>query len=394
MTIAASPPASWAEGEATVSATESQRARRFVLFAGLFFLVGVLGIMGFSVAINCWGNFGPVGYLDVRSYNDRLVKVAHLDALPPDERPEFLVIGSSNVRAIRSADIEHLAGMRGFNFYFTSFTAEDAICLLTHCLEDLNYRPERLLVGLETWTFWPPDHQARIVPEYRRRLYNVPALYRHHPDGGWAEVVWSKITDCFSREQLQTSWRMWRDSHITRRAWGPLHQTPFLLMDGSFDPFSSNRRFLAGRMYPLDDAREFDITGALRETVRTDTTHKLRHRSFYDWQGLSPRRIELFEQFLALCQRERITTTLLINPIHPVMRDILHAHTPHRANMAELRSYVRQWKQRYEVIDLVFDASDLASFSGDPDTFSDGTHCGPKNSKRLWEQIVKAMPVP
>ena len=365
-------------------------AQRFVSVAIGTYLAGLSGLIAFSVWVNSSGRFGPTGYLDIAQYNDRLVKASYMDNLPPAERPTTLVLGSSNLMTIRARDIEALTGRRAFNCYVTGAQAEDHLCLVRHFVFDLDYRPELLIVGLETWTFQPPDDNAMFagVPS---RLVGVPQMIRHHPDAGRIRRLWANAVDSVSREQLTRSWGLLMDDRVRRKAWGPLADSPIIELDGSFHYAPGRSHRFGGRLFQLDDDGEFGITREIQRLLDLGEVARLKHFSFFDWRGLWPRRVEYFEQFLDLCQREGIGVVLVANPVHPLMWDVLTGNTPHRENHTALLRKIAEWSKRYTVVRATFDATDIASFGGEPDNFYDGTHCAPKNARRLVERIVKAM---
>gem|GEM_PF-5806191 len=375
-------------GSARAGAIPRCPARRFLLISGSVYLAGLAVVVAFSVFVNCWGSFGKTGFLDIRQYNDRMVKVDYLDRLSPSLRPEILLLGSSNLMGIRARDLQRRTGKRVFNAYMSGAMAEDHLCMIRHLLLDLHHHPEALIVGLETWTFHPPGDRAGIIPSLRRPLANVPQLVRHHPDCWFVPLYWSKLVECFSPDQLAASWRVLTDPNVVRQPWAPLEKSTVLQPDGALVPKPNTDISFAGTMHRLDEHGEFDVTAAIQETIDQGKTDKLKQFPQFDFDGLWQHRIELFEQFLSTCESNDVRVVLVVNPIHPALMTLLDSKTPHLKNQRQLLQLTRRWEKKYSVVVGTFDASDISSFGGDPDGFFDETHCGTRNSKRLLAHIA------
>ena len=95
-------------------AADHGRARRFLVAFAVTWTLSLVAMVAFSVYANPWSNFGPVGVHNRQ--NARWVKTQHIDALPPAERPQAYVLGSSSVMRFTGASIERELGLTAFNY--------------------------------------------------------------------------------------------------------------------------------------------------------------------------------------------------------------------------------------------------------------------------------------
>lgn len=351
------------------------------------------GLAGFSIYANPWGNYGASGFLDPHEYNDRLVKAEYLDRLPKDQRPQILILGSSSMMAFRPADLTRLIGHTAFNSYVSGAQADDHLCLLRHLIVDLDYRPDWLIVGIETWTFAPPAEARAIIPGARRALINVPAWIRHHPQGQWHRRAWAKTVDCFSREHLRASWRaLFRDQR-TRGPFAPMGDS-FLAEDGTLIYEDDDTLKLGGVSYTLAELRRAGVTRLLREVAQHGAVDQLERLRYYRFDGLWQPRVERFEMFLEACRWNGIHVLLVLTPLHPLGRELLKDVPEHARNSSELEALVHRWTVEDAGMVRVFDASHIESFDGDADDFYDEMHCGPENSRRIIERLAPHLQAP
>lgn len=372
---------------AALRVSEAVAARRFVRTAVMAYVAGLSLLAALSTYANPWGNFGQMGFLEPQEYNDRLVKANHLDALDVCLRPQILIFGSSSLMSMRAADITAASGRTAFNNYVSGGRADDYLCMLRHLVDDLNYRPEFLIVGIETWTFAPPTEQSSIIPGARRMLINVPQWIRHHPQGHWYRRAWARMVDLFSHDHLSASWRVLFRLHLDRSGYSPLGKG-IIAADGALIFASDDPMTLAGTRRSLADVRRAGVTSLLCEVMANQTTHRLERLRYYRFDGLWTPAVQRFEEFLSLCQKSGIKVILVRTPLHPLAWDMLSTHPGHLRNMRALDEHAQRWELIYPAIKGVVDASQVEDFGGDPDDFYDEMHCGPENSKRILAQVA------
>jgi hypothetical protein len=272
-------------------------------------------------------------------------------------------------------------------------TAEDLLCITRHLLLDLNYRPELLIVGVETWTFKPPTDEHPAFPGVRRRLLNVPQLAVHHPDINRLLIPWSQFADCFSRQQLALSWRLLRDDRAARETYPPLAEHKLFQRDGTRVFYGD----LYGKRWDTNiftdtEAGQYPITRYLEDAAKSDRPDAFVNYANYDFDGLWAPRVRYFQQFVSLCTSQDVRMVFVINPVHPVFREVIRRRTPHLKNQKQLQGLLEKVQATSSAVLGVVDASRIESFNGDPQGFYDGIHYATGNADLILEQVVKLIP--
>ena len=352
------------------------------------FVLGVLGLLVFSWYVNPWGDFGRTGYQEL--YNARLAKADYLDSLPRGQLPQALVLGSSNTMSYSPTTIKDELGLSAFNFGVFWGRSEDALCVVRHVVEDLQHRPELLIIGVDTWTFGPVEREHPVFPGMRRRLLNTPQLIRHHPDVNPVQHVWATVIDAFSRQQLEMSWKLVRRGAVRREAPG-LVESGFFAADGSRtwfgDPFGVD-----GNIFPAVEGGSYPITAKLRQAVAAGDLSLIGPlQEFYCFADFNQDRVTYMEELLALCQGAGIRVVFAINPLHPVLVERLARESRHQENVEQLRHLLDRFACKYCVVAGTVDASRIELIGGDPDGFFDAFHPAQRNCDLIIERIARML---
>lgn len=368
------------------ASTASPRA--FVIGVGITLVLGLMGLFAFSWYVNPWGDFGTTGFH--RLYNARLAKANYLDQLPRDELPQVVVMGSSNTMQYSPATIQRLMGKTAFNFGVFWGRTEDFLCITRYLVEDLDHRPELLILGIDTWSFVPAMSEHPVFPGIRRRLLTTPQLVRHLPGANSVKLHWANYIDSLSVQQLRLSWKLLNDDRYRRTTALPLEDSQWLARDGTriryAGPTSPN-------IFTDVESGNYSITQELRQSTRQlhreDPEKGFATEYFmYDYQDVDQVKVGYMIEFLELCQRENIPIVVAINPVHPFIYQELNRCTRHPKNLDRLRSMLRQYEEEYPVIQGIVDASDIESMGGDPEGFFDGLHPATRNCDLIIEQIA------
>lgn len=362
-------------------------ARSFLVATAATYLLGLAGMFGFCWYVNPWGNYGRTGYQ--RIYNARLAKAEYLSELPREQLPDALVLGSSNTMRYDPATIERLLGLKAFNFGVFWGRAEDDLCIVRHFVRDLQHRPALLIIGVDTWTFSPPEEDHPLFGGVNRRLLNTPQLARHYPSVTTPKLYWSYFIDGFSRQQLQMAWEALHDPRCRRETAPTLAESPFFQIDGTriryMDILNKRKEDIFGAV----EAGTYPITAILQRIVDEGRSEEIRWATdVYDIDGFYPPRVAYLEDLLKLCTQENITVVFTLNPLHPVFRELLRRETRHEDNLAALRALLAHWQQQYPVVRGIVDAVDIESFGGDPDGFYDPYHPATRNCDPIIERAA------
>jgi len=380
-------------GEVATRSIATTAAKKFVWIAIGTYVLGLAALAAISMYANPWGNYGEAGFLDPAEYNDRLVKTRYLDAISPAARPPVLVLGSSSLMSMRGEDIERAVGKKAFNAYVSGAKADDHLCLLRHLVFDLDYRPDLLVVGLETWTFSPPAESGSIIPGARRALINVPQLIQHHPYGQWYRRTWAKAVDMFSRDHLAAGWRALFKEKRVRAAPDDLGRG-IIAVDGALVYRNHDPITLGGRKYALEELRRIGVTTLLQDIMERGEADRLERLRYFSFDRMWQPGIERFEEFLQLCAQVQVKVVIVRPPLHPLGWSMLGSHPEHERHVEELDALIDRWQRQYPVILEVVDASRVENFDGDAADFYDEMHCGPENSKRIVNKIAGILASP
>ena len=347
------------------------------------FVAGVALIVGFSVYVNPWGNFGPTGYHNM--YNARLAKTVYFDQLLPNERPEVIVLGASSVMGWSPSTIDRLMGKTAFNYGVFVARMHDLLCIARHVVLDLDHRPELFIVGIETWTFKPPGDEHPIFPGVRRRLLNTPQLVRHHPDVRSVKLAWAKFTDCFSRQQLELSWKLLRDSRSTRERYPPLGETMLFATDGTRTYYGDYLRHSDRNTLADADAGRYPVTQLLTERVQ-DRQYLV--FELCNFGGLWDHGVRYLEEFVELCTENDIEIVFVMNPVHPVFWSVLVERTPHLQNLQELHDLCARMERNSSAVIGILDATQIEYFGGKAKWFYDEGHHAKPNADLILQKVA------
>lgn len=365
------------------NASRTQQARRFVIAVAATYVLGVASIVAFSAYVNPWGNFGPTGYHNM--YNARLAKTDYFDRIPPDQRPQVIVLGASSVMGWSPATIDRLLGKTAFNYGVFVARMHDMLCIARHIVLDLDHRPELFIVGIETWTFKPPGDEHPIFPGVRRRLLNTPQLVRHHPDVSSVKLAWSKFIDCFSSQQLELSWKLLRDPRATRQRYVSLGENDLFASDGTRTFYRDYLR--NSDLNTFVDANEgtYPVTQLLEER-RKDQNYLTFDQ--YDFSGLWDSAVRYLEEFVNLCDEHNIRIVFVMNPVHPVFASVICQHTPHLRNLQELHDLCARIERDSSAVIGTLDATRIEYFGGKAQWFYDESHPAAPNADLILKKVA------
>ncbi len=365
--------------------TRPKGSRLFVLTLLATILVGAGLLLSFVVYVNPWGNYGAVGCFpvnDVHYYNARLAKTERLETLAPAQRPDILVLGSSNTMRFRPAKVEELFGGTCFNFGVFWGMAEDALCIANYVVLDLEHRPELLIVGIDTWTFRGDDETCA-----HRNLSNTPQLIRQHPDLPTARYLWKRSLELASSQQLSLAWRIVRRG-AERRKQLPLGGAGIFAPDGTRILFNDVYGKWSDNIFEHVDRGTYSLTDRLHPFGDRTEFGKIHHFKNYCSPAHSAKRLGYIDQLVELCATHDIRLAFVLNPIHPLFWRVLTEHTDHLDDVTRLRRHFATLERQHgETVVGVLDATQVERFDGDPDGFFDEIHPSTRNSDLMLEHL-------
>ena len=101
--------------------------------------------------------------------------------------------------------------------------------------------------------------------------------------------------------------------------------------------------------------------------------------------------INLFKKFVKLSKKYNTQLIIILPPVHPLQRDHFIQDTNYSDHIERILELVEILKKSYMNIRVVFDATDLKFFRGDPREFHDINHMTPFNTKLIMRKALELL---
>lgn len=331
---------------------QGPRPGRFVLAI----LLGLVVLLGGATSLNAVVD--PYGLLGTRVFptaveDDRRAKLDLIDRL--SATPELVVLGNSRARQADPAFLQELTGLRhGFNAAVTDGRSSDTWAFLRY-LDERQPQTGRAYVWFVDQ--WLGDDTVDPVTRTDRRTAGFV--------GGRASAshAASTLRDYASIDALEASGRVLRA--CVEHAGCP--SGSHFEANGSFVP---RYRAAATAAYLSQSIRN-QLPQALRRP-RTPTFASY-------WKSLTR-----FRQVLAWMNAHGSTPVLVMDPVHPT---ILAAYDrwgfPRRTRGLRALALLHR---RYRFV--VVDTTEISTFGGSPDDFTDARHVDERNMQKVLRYVV------
>lgn len=361
-------------------------------FAALFILLGL-----FSYVSNFWGFFGSSGAWAL--FNDRQAKVDYLRKIERPDLPEAYILGSSDMFPFQPRQITEKTGFKAFNLANYWGRMEEIWGWLNFLISDLNTPPKLLIVGLEPWTFSADESGPAFMKNYRRRFIATPDLVKYAPDFVPWKWQLAKLTDLFSVNNIWYGVLQARSGTLLKMRERPtIEQSDVLAIDGTnvgynkprpeeFFPSEYNdfyRDYVSGVITdPVKiESKRAEILS--KKLIRKDTILRRLPNDVLDREDL-----RLFSKFVQLCEDYDVQLVLILPPLHPIHADYLRADTSYSNHLARIIEMITKLKRSHQNIRVIFDATDLKTFGGDPREFHDINHMTPVNAQLIMQKALE-----
>jgi hypothetical protein len=313
-------------------------------------LVGGLGLPSAALTLNVlvdpWLRF-RTGLVPPAVVTDEVSKMTLVERL--DHSPQIVILGNSRARALEPRYLTRLTGKRVFNAAVAAGTTADA-WVFVHMIDDRFPDPARRYI----WLVDPPIGSLFVKPS----LHHDARARPHLPPGvPAAPTVLDRVADYLSADATSDSLRVLLKCV---RGCEPLAYEP----DGGIPG-------LSGRG-PGDGER-------LRAKLRAQI-NDMRRRPY----GGGTARMRYFAQLIAYMNAHVAPPVLVLTPMHPDgLAALRRLHdTRRRRAVQDIRALQRRLSFTF------FDLTDIRRFNGDPNDFSDLSHMGVANMRRLVDYVV------
>ena len=357
-------------------------------------VVAVLASLVFTASIymNSFGYFGDTGYFHV--YNDRQAKADFLKQIDQQQLPKAYILGSSDMLPFQPQQIEQLFGAKTFNLGNFWGRAEEMWGWVNFLIHDLKAPPEMLIVGIEPWTFSVDSSGPPLLNEYRRRFIVAEDIFKYAPKYSLWRKELSRFLDQISAQNMKIMFKtiinpaskrklrkpLPANSDGTNAVYNKIHPDPFFprevneFYDGIYQQKFSNQ----------DDVEKTRSQLLAKEYIRYQEVLLRLPKDQMDEND-----IQLFEKTVRLCEENNIKIGIILLPVHPYFRDMLAQRTRYLTHIETLKDRMNELKDQYGNISVVFDASDINSFAGDPSEFHDSNHMSPVNAGRIMDIVYQ-----
>lgn len=271
-----------------------------------------------------------------------------------------VIIGSSRAMKLAPSRVEKRTGLRSYNASVDSAMAEDYLALyrLAHlgCGDGL----QEIVLGIDLESFHDthgPDGRVTGAPDY------------------WLQLPWEeRIRSALDALEKLVAWEQTVQSlRSVRLAFEqPPVATSSFDADGLFHNLSWEKEKAEGTF-------KLDAKGMIGPYLSR----------FAGYRHVSPRRREIFEQFLAEASAAGIRVRAFVTPLHSEVQDALRASRGFDERRGELMSWLGRLAAENHSFSVV-DYSDVRAFGGTERGFYDGAHIDDENSDRLLDALYGA----
>jgi hypothetical protein len=315
-----------------------------------FVLLGVLLLAGFNYTINPFGIYPPKFY-DPIVLTSRREKVRLYAAYNPP--PEVVILGTSRSFTMPPAYIEELTGASAFNASFHGGQTRDFLAFTRYMVER-GHPPELVILPLSPESFSFEDPPAPEPEEPLRDYIEETNSIQRELD---------KIYALFGITQTNASFELLR---VEARGRGVPHY--------EFGPDGQAKFNIP---YPLDEMVKIYLEGPWDV-------------AFWQDRELIPIGVSNFEEFLRLCEQNRIAVIGYMPPFHPDAVALYNSSSDFPALKAELGALAEGWEREYKF--TFHDFSELDSFGGTAWMFHDAVHPTAEASRLMLDIMLADYP--
>lgn len=335
------------------------------LFVGIYIFT-CAGVLASAIVVNVLGNanglfpsplFPPLA--------ERAWKTRRLDEAVQEGRPpKIIVLGSSRVMQIEPQYLQAITGKTAFNYGVSTATPTDYLTQLRYLLK-IGCKPDMVLLGVDESAF----HDERR-PEELQSLGH-PGLFMEVPFSENLDILAESFRGIDLRTTQRSLSRLFKNKRPVPR---PVESAGNILLEDGYLIYCKHVRKMQNGTFDqaanvAADVRRADFVAVLRQSLLQP----------------NPRKLDQFEQFLALARTEGIELRVMFLPLHPEYERRLFTEPMSRARVA-MSQNLRRTCAKYGV--AYRDFTELASYGGDPKEFYDAQHQTSTNTRRMVNAVV------
>jgi hypothetical protein len=279
----------------------------------------------------------------------RQTKLQLYRALRP--RPEIVVLGSSRAFRVDPAYVEEKTGKAAFNAAVHAGSPRDFLAF-ARCMARDGAFPRTVVVGLGLEHFKVPSPPAE-------RRDPLAACGADTDERGW---TWSSARPSFLT--VEETWASLRvlGMEVTGR---PQALYSDVRADGLLEPRGTK---------PLEAALAESLAGTWSPAFLAS------------YASLDPTCLEEFRRFLEVCRAQHSRVIVYLTPFHPDALARYRAESRFVALRQQLLDQLAAWSKDFPVVSR--DLTDIASFGGRPESFTDASHPDAEGDRRVVDALL------
>ncbi|TLS36661.1 hypothetical protein [Pseudalkalibacillus caeni] len=316
-------------------------------------------LLGFVMALNYFVN--PLGKYASRElpslvWTGRADKANLLQKY--NNNPDVLVLGSSRTMKINPNYIEEKTDLNAFNAGVNSARAEDYYVMLKYALEDLDVKPEYVILGIDLEGF------HNNAPLDDRLIYNQRFARYLHPED--RENKLSMLKSLISYDQTVATGRSLSFA-----------MTEYPTKKAAYD----NDGYLH---YPKKEKQIKE--GKFKADI--DSYIKKYKGRFNNFTAIDEGRKDYLNDFLTLAEENDIQVIGFITTLHDDVLAELRKTRDYDERKAELTDFLNKMKQEHTNF-TYNDFDEVKKYAGYEEAFYDGAHIREENADKITTRLLQ-----
>lgn len=360
--------------------------KRIFLVLSCIFLFSI-SIIVLNIFINPYGFYGKK-QKKIQILNARRLKLNFIEK--SNVNYEAFVLGSSNSMRFNPELIEKKTKLKAYNYGVFYATAEDYYVLPKLLFELETTKPKLILFCLDVFSFRKVvKTHDEVFEGARNRLSYFPRASKYLNDYSDVKLNWFRLKSALTFEQTSISLNALYDGNLTNLSFTESYASA-ITNNGCRKKYAN---FEGKDITDIAEKGDYQISKYIErkdiEFLKARNGYKgiVSVTGNYDFEGLSNRRLRLFEKTIEYLSKKECKVVINIMPVEPYFYSLLTKRTKHIENVKELTTFCNYLKRKYPNIAIVKDNSQVDSFKGLNNHFFDQYHPTYKNSNLMIESL-------
>lgn len=313
-----------------------------------------------------------------------------------DDKPECIVMGSSNSMRMLPETLEDDLGLKAFNYGVFHARAEDFYCIGKLLTAQPETTPKVVFLCVDDWNLADePALPDEVFEGAEKRLAYKPLLSQYLDDYNGFSLGWARVKASLSWNQTETSIKSlakaWEQGSISRK---PPELTDVFFKNGVRKTYKS---IFEVEVTELAESGEYDVGAALKtrhEELLSYSNHPegFLSDSHENFKQFSERRWDYFTRFISTLNEHEVKILVNVMPNQPFYQELVEQSTNYEQRIDTLISRLNKLQQTYPSILVVKDNHTIENFGGSEKHFFDHMHPTSYNSDLMIRSVLKELP--